>query len=172
MVTDLVEIQRLGSARGAENLEFRRYLAAHHHPVEEFQTLAGEVARQIDCTSCANCCRCSTVSVTPDEIAAIARALDAPAEEVTHTYTDPDPGAPALRILKSTRDGCIFLRNNFCTVYRARPKACRDFPHIATGMHSLGARISSLCRWVPLCPIVYNALEDYKRLLGFHTGKH
>jgi len=170
VVTDLVEIRRLGASRSGENLEFRRYLAAHHHPIEPFQILAGEIARQIDCTSCANCCRYSVVTVTRAEIETIARSLDLSPDEVTRTYTAPDPDAPAMRILKSTADGCIFLRGNLCTVYRARPKACRDFPHVAVGTHSLGGRISSLCRWASLCPIVYNALEGYKRVVGYHPA--
>ncbi len=58
MVTDLVEIRRLGSAKKDENLGFRRYLSAHHHRVEELQSLAAQIQPRIDCTTCANCCRC------------------------------------------------------------------------------------------------------------------
>jgi hypothetical protein len=171
VVTDLAEIRRLGTSRSRENQDFRRYLAAHHQPIEPFQILAGETARQIDCTACANCCRYSVVSVTRAEIETIARSLDLPADEVTRIYTSPDPDAPAMRVLKSTPGGCIFLRGNLCTVYAARPNACRDFPHITLGTHSLGGRISSLCRWASLCPIIYNALESYKHLVGYHPPK-
>jgi Fe-S-cluster containining protein len=52
-------------------------------------------------------------------------------------------------------------------IYKARPKACRDFPHVAVGKHSLGSRQSSLARWAPLCPIIFNALEEYKHLTGY-----
>jgi hypothetical protein len=43
-----------------------------------------------------------------------------------------------------------------------------DFPHVAVGKHSLGSRQSSLARWAPLCPIIVNALEEYKHLTGYH----
>lgn len=172
VVTDLVEIRRLGDIQEAENLEFRRYLTAHHRRIEEFQSLAVGIERQIDCTACANCCRHSVVSVNQAEIEALATYLDVNREEVVRHSTDPDPEAPARRILKSKKDGCVFLDGNLCTVYAARPKACRDFPHVNPGAHSLGARVSSLCRWVSLCPILYNAFESYKHRVGFHPHLH
>jgi len=51
----------------------------------------------------------------------------------------------------------------------ARPKTCRDFPHVAIGTHSLGSRPSSHGRWAALCPIIFNALESYKHLTGYHS---
>ena len=34
------------------------------------------------------------------------------------------------------------------------------------------ARVSSLGRWVSLCPILYNAFESYKHRVGFHPHLH
>lgn len=172
MVTDLVEIRQLGATKQTENLEFRRYLTAHHHRLETLQTLAAAIQGEIDCTACANCCRHSIVSVNRSEIEAIARHLGLEPEEVIHRHTAADSDAASQKILASTKEGCIFLDGNLCTIYEARPKACRDFPHVALGTHSLGGRVSSLCRWVSLCPIVYNALEGYKHLLGYHASSH
>lgn len=168
MVTDLGEVFRLGTAKAGENLAFRRYLSAHHYPDGPFQIVAGEVQQHVDCTACANCCRHSVVSVTHGEIEAIARHLGVAHEEVVRRYTVADPGAPALRILAGSQDACVFLIGNLCTVYDARPKACREFPHVAMGTHSLGARPASLARWAALCPIIYNALEKYKHRTGYH----
>ena len=55
-------------------------------------------------------------------------------------------------------------------IYAARPAACRDFPHLAPCTHSLGGRLSSLCRNAWFCPIIYNALESYKHLVGYHSA--
>jgi hypothetical protein len=52
-------------------------------------------------------------------------------------------------------------------IHEARPKACRDFPHVSIGKCSLGSRQSLLARWAPLCPIIFNALEAYKHLTGY-----
>ena len=168
MVTDLAEVFRLGTAKVKENLDFRRHLSAHHHSDKPFQILASEVQQHIDCTACANCCRYSVVSVNKSEIENIARHIGTASEVVVRRYTVPDPDAPALRILRNSGGGCIFLDGNLCMIYEARPKTCRDFPHVAVGKHSLGSRQSSLARWAPLCPIIFNALEEYKHLTGYH----
>jgi uncharacterized protein len=167
VVTDLAEVRRLGEAKAEENLDFRRRLSAHHHPEAPLKILAEGIARKIDCTACANCCRYSTVTVSQAEIEAIARHLGTTAEEAARQYTANDPDEPGARILASTRDGCIFLSGNLCAVYEARPRACRDFPQIAPGRRSLSGRASSLGRWIPLCPIVYNVFEEYKKLTGY-----
>ena len=173
MVTDLAEVFRLGTAKVKENLAFRRYLSAHHHTDAPFQILAGEVQRHVDCTACANCCRNSVVSVNKSEIENIARHIGSTPEAVARLYTVPDPDTPGLRILRSSKEGCIFLDGNLCTIYEGRPKTCRDFPHVAVGEHSLGSRQSSLARWAPICPIIFNALEQYKHLTGYdRRGLH
>ena len=167
MVTDLAEVFRLGTAKAEENLDFRRYLSAKNYADKPFQILASEVQKQVDCTACANCCRHSVAPVSEPEIQTIAEYLGATRGAVTRLYTVPDSDAPARRILRSSMEGCVFLDGNLCMIYEARPKACRDFPHVAVGTHSLGGRQSSLGRWAALCPIIFNAIESYKHLTGF-----
>lgn len=167
MITDLAEVARQGMAKSAENLQFRRYLAAHHQHVEAFTVIATEVQKEIDCTKCANCCRYSIVSVRAAEVARIAAYLGMDEAAVVQHFTAPDSESPRARTLVSSKDGCIFLKDGLCSIYPARPEACRNFPHVAPGMHSLGARMESHCRWAPLCPILYNAIEEYKHLVGF-----
>lgn len=168
VVTDLDEVRRLGTAKAEENLSFRRSLSAHHADDRPFQILANDIQQHINCKACANCCRYSAVSVNPREIEAIAGRLGVTPEAAARLYTVRDPDAPASRILRTSQSGCIFLDGNLCQIYSARPQACRDFPHVAVGTHSLGARQSSLARWAALCPIIYNALEAYKHLTGYH----
>jgi Fe-S-cluster containining protein len=133
VVTDLAEVLRLGTAKAKENLAFRRYLSAHHYSDKPFQILATEVQQQVDCTACANCCRHSVVSVNKSEIENIASHIGATPEEVIRLYTVPDPDAPTLRILLNSGEECVFLDGNLCMIYEARPKTCRDFPHLSVG---------------------------------------
>lgn len=171
MVTDLAEVFRLGTAKAKENVAFRRYLCARHCPDTPFQILASEVQRHVDCTACANCCRHSVVPVSQPEIESIAAYLGVTPEAVASLYTVPDPEAPASRILLNSRAGCVFMDGSLCLIYEARPKPCRDFPHVAVGAHSLGGRPSSLAHWAALCPIIYNAIERYKHLTGYHPNQ-
>ena len=171
MVTDLAEVFRLGSAKAEENLAFRRYISDHHAGGKSFEILASAIQQQMDCTSCANCCRHSVVPVSKPEMERIAAHIGISAEAVVRTRTVPDPDASGSRILRNSGDACVFLRGNLCTIYEARPKACRDFPHVAAGIHSLGSRLSSHARWAPLCPIIYNALEAFKHITGYHPNR-
>ena len=168
MVTDLAEVFRLGTAKAKENLAFRRHLAAHHSGDTAFQILASEIEEQVDCTRCANCCRYSKVTVSEADIEQIAEYLGIKVKDVIRLYTEPDADNPSLRILGSSKDGCVFLDHNLCLIYEARPTPCREFPHVTVGTHSLGGRRASQDRWAPLCPIIFNAIESYKAVSGFH----
>ena len=90
------------------------------------------------------------VSVNKSEIENIAGHIGTTPEAVARLYTVPDPDAPALRILLNSGERCVFLDGNLCMIYEARPKTCRNFPHVAVGTHSLGGRPSSLARWAAL----------------------
>lgn len=154
-------------AAHAENLAFCRWLHDHRHPVEEFQHIAVEVQRHVDCTACANCCRQTVVAVPPEEIAAIARYLGIDTDLAVRQYTTPDPENSQRRVLRNERDACVFLDEDLCMVYDVRPAACRQFPHVTEHCHSLGGRLSSLCRRAEICPIVFEAFEVYKERMGF-----
>ena len=166
MVTDLIEIRLLAAAKEAENLRFRRYLHDHHSAGRLFRSAAVEVEKQIDCTSCANCCRETRVHISPAEIEAIARQLAVPPAQVIAQYTEPD-GEEGGRMLRQTGNECVFLSGNVCTIYPARPGACRDFPYVTCTACALGSRMSSIFKRARFCPIVYNTIENCKKLVGF-----
>jgi len=168
VVTDLVQIRRLAAANEDENIEFRRYVTAHHPAHDALHHVAERVTAEIDCRTCANCCRETIVDVTAEDLAAIAALLKAAPEEVAQIYTTTD-GATGVTALKQTADGCVFLAGNLCGIYAARPQACRDFPYLLSTATSLGSRASSIFRRAGMCPIVYNSLEEFKKLTGFHA---
>ena len=167
MIVDLVEIREHAEAKHAENLAFCRLLHDHHHPIEEFQQIAGEVQRQTDCTACANCCRQTVVTVSTAEIEAIARLLEIDGDLAMRQYTTPDPEDSQRRVLRNEHNSCVFLDENFCMIYEQRPQACREFPHVAPHCHTLGGRLTSLCRHAEVCPIIFRTFEIYKHRLGF-----
>jgi Fe-S-cluster containining protein len=167
VITDPKEVARLGAEKAEENLAFRRWRTAQRIPDREFQVIASAIAPRIDCRTCGNCCRNSVVPVNDSEIEAIASYAGASVEQAMQRYTEPDPEDSSQRVLRGTASGCVFLEGNDCLIYEARPQTCRDFPHITPGAHSLGARQESHARWAALCPIIYNALEEEKRLRGY-----
>jgi Fe-S-cluster containining protein len=71
-------------------------------------------------------------------------------------------------ILKRTKDGCIFLEGNLCSVYEARPATCELFPHLIKGNgESLLSRMWHMPDRAVYCPIVFNTLEQFKSETGF-----
>jgi Fe-S-cluster containining protein len=124
--------------------------------------LVNEIAARTDCTDCANCCRYTIVDASRDEIGAIAGYLDMTVDQVIRMYTDPDEIEPSKRILRNRHDACVFLDGNLCMIYDVRPAACRDFP--------AGGSFSAMCRRATVCPIIDNALEAYKTLVGYRAA--
>lgn len=165
MITDLVQIRRLGEKKRGENERFRRYLKTHDFVERRFRRLAGEIEDQIDCTECANCCRVATTKLMKRDIEKLSRHLGiTPAQFLAEfTVEDQEEGT----ILRRTESGCVFLDGNHCSVYEARPGTCVDFPHLVRGAGSIASRMWQFIDRACYCPIVYNALEAYKEETRF-----
>ena len=167
LVTDLVQIRRLGEKRRDENLRFRRFLKSRETvPDRRFRHMAEEIEDQIDCRACGNCCRVAATPITDRDVEKLARFLGIRQREFIDQYTDPNPEERGY-ILRRNEKGCVFLSGNDCTVYEARPHNCVDFPHLVRGAGSIAFRMWQFVDRACYCPIVYNALEAYKQVSGF-----
>ncbi|MBM3734606.1 MAG: YkgJ family cysteine cluster protein [Acidobacteria bacterium] len=159
MITDLVEIRRMGEKKRGENEAFRRHLKRHDFVERNLRHIAEEIEDQIDCTACANCCRVATVKLLDRDVSRLAKTLRIPVGRFLNEYCEEsDEGL----ILKRTPSGCPFLSGNLCTVYDDRPSTCADFPHLVRGAGSLTSRMWEMVDRATYCPIVYNALEAFK----------
>jgi len=130
--------------------------------------LAAHVESEFDCRTCANCCRETLATASLAEIHAIAQYLSMEDAEVVRLYTVPPTEPGGDRILRNQPAGCVFLDGNLCSIYEARPKVCRDYPHLRGDEDTLPHRMSAAVRRASVCPIVYNALEEYKHQVGYH----
>jgi hypothetical protein len=166
MITDLVQIQRLGEKKRAENEALRKHMKVHDLPERRLRRLAEEIQDQIDCTQCANCCRVATTTLQPRDVERLARYFRLSAGEFKARYTmqDADEG---LILKRADETGCVFLSGNHCTVYEVRPGTCEDFPHLVRGAGSVTSRMWQFIDRATYCPIVYNSLEAFKPVLGF-----
>ena len=167
VVTDLVQIQRLGEKKRTENARFRQHLKRHRFPEPRFRRIAEEIESNIDCRACANCCRIAETDLNERDVERLARYLGFSPKEFIEQYTTISVFEENETILRRRDNGCIFLSGNDCTVYEVRPDTCRNFPHLVRGSGSLESRMWHMPDRATYCPIVYNSLEEFKTVAGF-----
>jgi Fe-S-cluster containining protein len=164
MLTDLVQIKRLGEKERAGNMRFRAWLKRHSFVERRFKAIAEQVEEAIDCTQCANCCRVATTPLNERDIERISRGLGMRKQDFLEQYTvKTEEGV----ILRRTEDGCVFLNGNLCSIYEIRPQTCELFPHLVKGNGSFVSRMWHMPDRAVYCPIVFNSLEQFKVEAGF-----
>ncbi len=166
MLTDLVQIRRLGEKKRDENERFRKHLKRHAYQEKRFRALALEVEDQIDCRQCANCCRVATARLIERDVTKLAKSMRISETQFIREYTE--ESAEEGLILKRGEHGCVFLNGNDCLVYEVRPASCEDFPHLVRGSGSVTAKMWDFKDRACYCPIVYNTLEAFKKETGFN----
>jgi uncharacterized protein len=165
MLTDLVQIRRLGEKQRDENRRLRLHLKRRNFQERRLKRISQDIEEQIDCTECANCCRVATVKITERDVEKLAKRLGVSPGKfvVEYTVEDPEEG----RVLKRNEGGCVFLEGSLCSVYDVRPHTCVTFPHLTRGSGSLLSRLWEMPDRACYCPIVYNTLEAWKDEIGF-----
>jgi Fe-S-cluster containining protein len=164
MITDLVQIRRLGEQKRGENERLRKHLKRHSMAERRIRRLAEEIEEQFDCLQCANCCRVATVRLSERDVARLAKHMRLSPAAFVRDYAE--TGEEGL-ILRRTEQGCIFLDGTHCLIYEVRPGICEDFPHTVRGDGSFISRMWDFTDRACYCPIVYNTLETIKEEVGF-----
>ena len=165
MLTDLVQIGRLGESKRGENERLRKHLKTFRFVERRLVQIAKEVEDEIDCTQCGHCCKVATARLQERDVEKLAKFLRVKPAQFLRDYCEEreDEGV----ILKRDANGCVFLSGTLCTVYDARPATCDDFPHLVRGSGSLVSRMWEMADRACYCPIVYNTLEAWKPEVNF-----
>lgn len=119
-----------------------------------FHELHDEVFEEIDCLSCANCCKTTGPLFTDADINRLARHFKMKPGEFIDTYLRVDEDGDF--VLQTTP--CPFLgADNYCSVYEVRPKACAQYPHTdKNGMHQI---LSLTRKNASMCPAVFEIVQ-------------
>jgi len=121
----------------------------------EIHALHDKYSVAIDCLTCAACCKELGPAIYDKDIDRLAKALRMKPSAVVEQY------------LKIDEDGdyifqsipCPFLiPDNYCMVYEARPKACREYPH--TDRKKFSQIFKLTIKNTSTCPIAYNVLKS------------
>lgn len=112
---------------------------------------------KINCLECANCCKSLGPGVKDKDIDRLAKYLrKRPAEVVEEFFELDKDGDYIFRSMP-----CPFLMDdNYCAVYEARPKACREYPH--TDRRRFHQLIPLTQRNISVCPAVWHIVEELR----------
>ena len=160
----LKELQTLAASRQKENKRFFKQLKKR--PPKKLDGLLVELDKeafeQIDCLTCANCCKTTGPLFTSTDINRIARVLRLKPLDFIESYLRvDDEGDYVLQELP-----CAFLNaDNTCSIYEHRPKACREYPH--TTQRKFQNYASLHLKNVAICPAAYRVVERLKERVDF-----
>ena len=157
---DLVKHQEESQLKRKENKQFFKRLkkvkpkVLDHliHPLHE------KVFACTNCLECANCRKTTGPLFTDKDIRRIAKHLSIKLSEFTEKYLRIDEDRDY--VLKSVP--CVFLgEDNDCSIYRVRPKACREFPH--TDRIKQYQLFHLTQKNIEVCPAVFKMFEKLKK---------
>lgn len=146
--------------RSAENAgAYARFLRRNDRrgAIRRLPDLHEEAFENVDCLSCANCCRNYSPRFKTPDIKRISKALRMKEGVFIETYLRLDEDGDY--VVKSTP--CPFLgSDNRCSIYEDRPSDCRRFPY--TDEDVLLKRPAITLKNATFCPAVHYVLERLK----------
>lgn len=113
---------------------FKKYLSKlEKFPVKNINAIVdkvdAEVWQEIDCLTCANCCKKMTPTFTMKDIKSIATHFEMTPNEVKEKWLHQDEeNGDWINI----NQPCQFLnmQTNICSIYEVRPADCSGFPYL------------------------------------------
>jgi Fe-S-cluster containining protein len=119
-----------------------------------FHELHEQVFEEIDCLQCANCCKTTSPIFYMKDIERASKALRIKPTQFIENYLIIDDDKDY--VLKSAP--CPFLdHENYCTIYKDRPTACREYPH--TNRKRMHQILEITLKNTLVCPAVARIFE-------------
>lgn len=123
-----------------------------------FEKAHDEQFEQIDCLTCANCCKTTSPIFIQTDIDRLAKVFRMKTSAFIDTYLFRDDEGDY--VLKSSP--CPFLNtDNTCFVYEERPKACREYPH--TNRKNMHGILNLTLQNTLVCPAVNEIFKDFSK---------
>jgi Fe-S-cluster containining protein len=124
---------------------------------ELFRENHDEVFEEIDCLSCANCCKTTSPIFRRIDIERLSKRLKISSSDFIEKYLNLDNEHDY--VLKSSP--CTFLQDdNKCSVYEDRPLACKEYPH--TNRKKMHQILNLTLKNTEICPAVAQIFENLR----------
>ena len=167
METNISKIEELSKRKEDENWDFRSFLKWCETPPEKIDAIVHNlyqrVSSQIDCKTCANCCKEIQPVLDQEDIEKFSKGLGIPATRFKDQYLVKDENSRGYRFNETP---CPFLKDNLCLHYSCRPRDCISYPHLHK--RNFIFRLITVIYNCSICPIVFNVYEELKSQL-WHT---
>jgi Fe-S-cluster containining protein len=125
---------------------------------DSFHKLHDEAFENIDCLSCANCCKTTSPIFYERDIDRLAKRLRMRPSDFIAKYLHIDEDKDYVL----NNSPCPFLdAENYCMVYEDRPTACREYPH--TNRKRMHQILDLTLKNTTVCPAVYQIVEELKK---------
>jgi uncharacterized protein len=119
-----------------------------------------ETFTEMDCLTCANCCKTTSPIFYPRDIDRAAKATRMKPGDFIEKYLRVDEDKDYVL----QKAPCPFLgSDNYCSIYEDRPNACREYPH--TDRKKMIQVMDLTYKNTLVCPAVLKIVEEVKRKL-------
>lgn len=155
----LISLPVLAAQKKKENLLYFKKLKKKTPKDLDRKVLAlhEETFENVDCLSCANCCKTTGPLFTNKDIDRISRHFKMKPSDFTEQFLRIDEDNDF--VLQQTP--CHFLgSDNYCSIYEVRPKACREYPH--TDRRKIQQIGNLTVRNTLICPAAFKIVEKMK----------
>ena len=117
-----------------------------------------KVFSEVDCLDCANCCKTTSPGMHDRDVDRLAKHLRVKSSALIEQYMELDTDGEY--VFRSAP--CPFLgADNYCSVYEARPLACREYPH--TNRKRFYQVIDLSLKNTEICPAVVRIFDQMKQ---------
>jgi len=114
-----------------------------------------EVWKEVDCLSCANCCKKMTPTFTQKDLKRISAHFNQTPEAFKKQWLEKDRNKDLI----NKNQPCQFLnvKDNKCSIYAIRPEDCAGFPHLSKRKWTEYAHVHK--QNIDYCPATFKMVE-------------
>lgn len=126
-----------------------------------------EVWQEVECLTCANCCKKMTPTFTEKDLLRIAPHFQMTPEAFKEKWLEKDKNKDWVNV----KQPCQFLNleDNKCSIYEIRPVDCSGFPHLSKKRWVEYAHVHK--QNIDYCPATFKMVEKIMNRVALATPK-